>query len=240
MTITNTSRVDSDESRAPRGYRSGRREAQARLTRRRVLEGATAVFLERGFAGSTMRAIAGQAGVSVPTVELLFGTKGRLLKAAIDVAIAGDDEPVPVLDRGWAETAVNAANAGDFLDIVAGVIAAAQQRSAGLVLALFEAASADAELTELAEHMTTQRAATAGWIVDQLTRKSPLGADRTRQEAIDTVWILMDPAVFDRLTRQRQWTVQQYQRWLATSIARLLIGDTAPAESVATARRCPT
>jgi AcrR family transcriptional regulator len=66
------------------------------------------VFLERGFAGSTMRVIASHAGVSVPTVELLFGTKGRLLKAAIDVAIVGDDEPVPVLDRSWTEAAVEA------------------------------------------------------------------------------------------------------------------------------------
>jgi AcrR family transcriptional regulator len=198
------------------------------------------VFLERGFAGSTMRAIASQAGVSVPTVELLFGTKGRLLKAAIDVAIAGDDEPVPVLDRRWTETAVNAATTDDFLDIVASMITSAQQRSAGLVLALFEAASTDTELTELAEQMIAARATTAGWVVDQLTRTVPLGVDRTRQEAIDTVWILMDPAVFDRLTRQRQWTVQQYQRWLAASVSRLLIGDTATAESIAKARRSST
>jgi AcrR family transcriptional regulator len=215
--------MGSNGRRTARAYRSGRREAQARLTRGRVLEAATAVFLQRGFAGSTMRMIAGRADVSVPTVELLFGTKGRLLKAAIDVAIAGDDEPVPVLDRSWTETAVNAATAHEFLDIVASLIASAQQRSAGLVLALFEAASTDSELTELAEQMTAARATTAGWIVDQLARKAPLGADSTRQEAVDTVWILMDPAVFDRLTRQRRWTAEQYQRWLATSVARLLI-----------------
>src|SRR3954449_3194159 len=102
-----------------RAYRSNRRSEQARLTRRRVLDTATAVFLERGFAGATMRVIAGRAGVAVPTVELLFGTKARLLKAAIDVAIAGDDEPVPVLDRGWAESAAGADTLAEFLAIVA-------------------------------------------------------------------------------------------------------------------------
>src|SRR5919198_5699042 len=105
-----------------------------------------------------MRMIAARAEVSLPTVELQFGTKGRLLKAAIDVAIAGDDEPVPVLDRSWAEGAVKAETAHDFLTIVAGVIAAAQQRSAGLVLAVFEAASTDTELADLAEQMTAQQA----------------------------------------------------------------------------------
>lgn len=184
------------------------------------------MFLERGFAGATMRAIAGRAGVSVPTVELLFGTKGRLLKAAIDVAIAGDDEPVPVLDRSWTGTAVESATAADFLDVVADLITAAQQRSAGLVLALFEAASADAELTDLTAQLTTARAATAGWIVDQLVRKAPLSTNVTRQDAVDTVWILMDPAVFDRLTRRLRWTAPHYRRWLATSIARLLIDTT--------------
>jgi AcrR family transcriptional regulator len=187
------------------------------------------MFLERGFAGSTMRAVAGRAGVSVPTVELLFGTKGRLLKAAIDVAIAGDDESVPVLERDWTESAVDAGSADEFLRIVAGVVGPAQQRSAGLVLALFEAASTDAELAGLAEQMIAQRTATAGWIIDRLIRKAPLRPDCTRPEAVDTVWILMDPAVFDRLTRQRHWTLQQYQSWFAGSVGRLLIWDMAPA-----------
>jgi AcrR family transcriptional regulator len=184
------------------------------------------VFLERRFSGSTIRLIASQAGVSVPTVELLFGTKGRLLKAAIDVAIAGDDEPVPVLDRGWAEAAVKADTVCGFLTIVAGIIGPAQERSAGLVLSVFEAAATDDELAKLAGQLTAQRTTTAGWIVDQLARKAPLREGCSRQEAIDSVWILMDPAVFDRLTRQRHWTVQQYQHWFATSVGRMLVGGT--------------
>jgi AcrR family transcriptional regulator len=205
-----------------RAYRSSRREEQARLTRRRVLEAATAVFLDRGFGGTTMRLVAARAGVSVPTVESLFGTKARLLKAAIDVAIAGDDEPVAMLDRGWAATAARATTPAGFLDVVAGVIGPAQERSAGLVLAVFEAAAADDELAALAEEMTAQRAATATWIVDRLT---DLGADRTREEAVDTVWILMDPAVYDRLTRRRRWTRRRYERWFADAVGRLLADD---------------
>jgi AcrR family transcriptional regulator len=232
--------VDSVRQREARTYRSSRRETQARRTRQRVLEAATAAFLEHGFAGATMRAIADRAGVSVPTVELLFGTKGRLLKAAIDVAIAGDDEPLPVLARSWAEAAVKAPTAREFLVILAGVIGAAQRRSAGLVLALFDAAHADADLVSLAEQMIAQRAATATWIVERLTRKAPLRADCTGQEAIDTVWILMDPAVFDRLSRQRRWTLEQYQRWLAGSIGRLLLGETTPSDPTTTARRRST
>jgi AcrR family transcriptional regulator len=203
-----------------RAYQSSRREERARHTRRRVLDAATAVFLERGFAGTTMRLVAGGAEVSVPTVELLFGTKGKLLKAAIDVAIAGDDEPVPMLSREWTVAAADADTAAGFLDVVAGVLGSAQERSAGLVLAVFEAASTDSELGELADQMAAQRATMAEWIVDRL---APLRCDRG--EAVDTVWILMDPAVFDRLTRRRGWTRQRYQRWFAGSVSRLLTGE---------------
>jgi AcrR family transcriptional regulator len=223
--LVNSGPVSAD---GPRPYRSGLRAEQARLTRSRVLEGATAVFLEHGFSGATMRAIAARAGVSLPAVELLFGTKGRLLKAAIDVAIAGDDEPVPMLAREWTATASRAATAREFLGVVAGVLGPAQQRSAGLVLALFEAAASDPALAELATQRFRQRAVMAGWIVDQVIRTTPLGPGRTRREAVDTVWLLLDPAVFDRLTRRLGWSLRRYQRWFATSVDRLLIGDSVP------------
>jgi AcrR family transcriptional regulator len=185
-----------------------------------------------------MRAIATEAGVSVPTVEALFGTKARVLKAAIDVAIAGDDEPLPVLGRGWVDKALGAETVDSFLSIVAGVIAPAQARSAGLVLAVFEGSSTDSELAELLARLVAQRARTAEWLVDGFTRTARLREGCSRQEAIDTLWVLMDPAVFDRLTRQRAWTVEHYEAWFARSVRRLLIAD-APTP-MSTARRSST
>ena len=220
--------MTSTSQRAPRRYRSSHREEQARQTRRRILGAAARQFLTHGYVGTTIRGIAAEAGVSVPTVELLFGTKARLLKAAIDVAIAGDDESVAVLDREWTETAMAAPTAEKFLSIVAGVIGAAQVRSAGLVLAVLEGSSTDLELARLSTEMITQRAKTAEWLVEALIRKARLRKGCSKQEAIDTMWILMDPAVFDRLTRHRKWTQEQYQRWFAGSVHRLLTSDSRP------------
>jgi AcrR family transcriptional regulator len=190
-----------------------------------VIEAATAIFPDRGYAGTTMRAVATEAGVSVPTVEALFGTKARLLKAAIDVAIAGDDEPVAVLDRPWARLAEEAGSLGELLSMVAAAVAAAQQRSAGLVLAVFEGSAHDAELRALREQMIAQRQATAAWIVQRVTGVARLRSDCKITEAVDVVWLLMDPAVFVRLTRERQWSVRRYQRWIADALARLLVTD---------------
>ena len=66
-----------------------------------MIDAATRLFVRQGYATTTMRAIATEASVSVPTVELLFGTKAQLLHVVMDVAVAGDDEPVPVLSRAW-------------------------------------------------------------------------------------------------------------------------------------------
>jgi AcrR family transcriptional regulator len=190
-----------------------------------VLEAATAVFLDRGYAGATVRAVAAEAGVSVPTVEAQFGTKARLLKAAIDIAIAGDDEPVPVLDRPPAQAAIKAASLAGFLSIVAGMVADAQQRSAGLVLAVFEGSSTDAQLEALKDQMVAQREATAAWVVRGMTGLAQLRPGCTLDAAVDVVWLLMDPALFTRLTQQRQWSAGRYRDWLADALARLLIAD---------------
>ena len=193
------------------------RAERARRTRRRIIDAATALFLERGYAGATVRAIAETAGVAVPTVELGFGTKATLLKAAIDVAIAGDDEPVPVLDRAWADAARGATSPAELLTVAAEVIAAAQSRSAGLVLAVFEGGRTDPDLAALATQLTDQRAGTARWLVDALAGLAPPHA-----EAVDDLWLLMDPAIYDRLVRHRGWTPQRYGRWFARSAHALL------------------
>lgn len=210
---------------ARRSYQSPWREGRARATRLRVLQAATSLFGERGYAGTTIRSVAGRAGVSVPTVEALFGTKGRLLKAAIDVAVAGDDEPVPMLERDWAEAATRAADPGSFLALLAAVVAPAQSRSSGLVLSVFEGAGSDSELAALAAQMTAQRVTMATWAVARLSALGALPADVSEQEAADTVFAIMEPALFDRLTRQRGWTLARYQDWIAWSLRRLLAAD---------------
>lgn len=205
-----------------RRYRPPKRQAQARRTRQRILSAATDLFRADGYGGTTIAAVVAAAGVSVPAVELAFGTKAALLKVAIDVAIAGDDEPVPVLARPWVQRAQAAATVEEFLSVVAEVLVAAAERSDALVLAAFEAARGDKRLAPLAEQLKTQRAVTAAWIVDGLSARVPLRAGVDRAGAIDVVWLLMEPAVFDRLTADRGWTPQRFGEWFADSCLRLI------------------
>jgi AcrR family transcriptional regulator len=169
-----------------------------------------------------MTTIAAAAGVSVPTIEQVFRTKANLLKTAIDVAIAGDDEPVPILRRPLATTAAAAPTIETFLAVISVGVADVAERAAGLVLVAFEAAVGDPRLQPLAEELRDNRAAMAKWIVDGLVARTPLRPGIDRSHAVDVVWLLMDPAVFTRLRIDRGWSRQRFQQWFADSAARLL------------------
>ena len=206
-----------------RGYHSPRRAAQAQHTRRRIVSAATEQFASAGYQATTMRSVAAAAGVSVASIELAFGSKARLLKAAIDVAIAGDHDPVAVLDRDWAAAAKTTATVHDFLTAVGRTLRPAMTRSAGLVLAAYDAAGTDPALHELAEQLSTHRAATVAWIIDGIRDRASLRSGVTRRHAIDQVWLLIDPAIYHRLTRYRGWSPARYEKWLTDTITRLLL-----------------
>src|SRR6476469_10272994 len=82
-----------------RRYDSSGRQEQARRNRMAILDAARRSFLDVGYAATTMRAGAAEAGVSVETVYKAFGNKAGLVKAVFDVAVVGDDEPVPLMER---------------------------------------------------------------------------------------------------------------------------------------------
>jgi AcrR family transcriptional regulator len=213
---------------APRGYRSARREAQARQTRARILAAAAARFLAHGYAGTTLRAVALDAGVALPTVELAFRTKAGLLKAAVDVATAGDDEQRPMLGRPWAAQAETVTDAAAFTAAFARVLASSAERAAGLAAAALEAARADEDAAAVAAQLLSQREIMAAWLVDGIARRSGRRDGTGRAAAVDTVWMLMDPVVFCRLTADRHWTTAQYERWFTDSVIKLLLPSPCP------------
>jgi hypothetical protein len=80
-----------------------------------------------------------------------------------------------------------------------------------------------ATLRELAGQLATQRANTVAWIIDGIRDRAALRAGITRRHAIDQVWLLMDPAVYHRLTRYRGWSPAGYEQWFTGTITRLLL-----------------
>ena len=78
-------------------------EAQARDTRRSILDAALELFVATGYSATTIQGIAERAGVAVQTVYAVFGTKRELLRELIETRIAGGDEPLPIAERPEAQ-----------------------------------------------------------------------------------------------------------------------------------------
>ena len=77
------------------------RKERAAQTRRRMIAAACAVFSERGFAATTMDAVAAEAGVAVQTLYFTFHTKAELLQAAYEHAVTGPEQIPPHLSDWW-------------------------------------------------------------------------------------------------------------------------------------------
>jgi AcrR family transcriptional regulator len=186
-----------------------------------VLAAAARLFGERGWAATGMRDVARAAGVSVETVYASFGSKTDLLMAAIDVAIVGDPEPVPV-DQRPEFAAVGSGTRQQRTRAAARFVTGINQRTAGVVLALREAAASDAELARLMRQRQQDRRT-------NIEQGAALVAGRAvTPEECDGLWAVLGVDVYQLLTELRGWTPQQYETWLAHLIDRLLPGPDQP------------
>src|SRR3954469_9619333 len=88
-----------DQNKTKRKYDSSRRQAQARETQRQVVQGARRLFIERGYAGTTIEQIAQEAGVATETIYATFSNKRAVLARLVQVSVVGDEKDVPLLER---------------------------------------------------------------------------------------------------------------------------------------------
>jgi AcrR family transcriptional regulator len=138
-----------------RRYDASTRRAAAQATRERICAAAETLFLRDGYARTSIRAVADEAGVAQATVYLVFSTKAALLDATILRATRDDDgKPLSTLLGDPAR---------DILRRVAASHAATLHRAARLI-ALGESASLmDAALRPLRDraHANLRAAYTA-------------------------------------------------------------------------------
>jgi AcrR family transcriptional regulator len=210
--------MSTDQETGRRVYRSPRRRQQAAETRADVLAAATRLFDERGWAGTGMRDVAREAGVSVETVYANFRTKSELLMAAVDVAVVGDAEPVP-LDRRPEFAALGHGTREQRVRAAARLVTGIHRRTAGVNSALREGAASDPALDRLLrEREDGRRHNVAEGLA--LVRGGPVPSEQA-----DSLWAVLDVGTYRLLTDLRGWTPEQYERWLADVIDRLLDAD---------------
>jgi len=207
-------------------YRSELRDEQARATRRRVVDSAAGLFTARGFAATTIDAVADAAGVSRKTVFTAVGGKVELIKLAYDYATAGDDEPLTMPQRPALQEVMALARTdpraafrlwAEFITELGGRIGA-------LHLALRAAAEIDPEAEALFQRWEEQRVASMRTgPVAQLEALDLLRTDVTPDEAAAILAFLVDPALHHRLVVENDWPVERFRTWLARTLVEQVI-----------------
>lgn len=210
-----------------RAYRSEVREDQARRTRAAVLEAARALFATKGYAATTVAAIAKDAGVAVDTVYAAVGSKPQLLRTLIETAVSGASRPLPLEQRAWVQEIQAAPTAREKLRLYARTVREIHDRMGPLLVVLRDAAERSDELAELASTLRTRRAANMRRFAREVASTGELRPGLTVDEMADVVWATNSAEFYSLLIRERGWTPEQYEAWLADSWARLFISSEA-------------
>jgi AcrR family transcriptional regulator len=199
------------------------RRAKAAATRLAVIQAARRCFVEAGYAGATVQAIADAAGVSRATVFNAVGGKAALLKAAYDVATVGDDEPVPLPQRPAAVATRLESDPRRAIAIYAGMIADIGERLAPIYEVFRAASLSDPEVRALWQEIQRERLKGARGFVGIIGAKGPLREDLDEAAAGDAVWALMDASLYHRLAIERGWSKEQFRAWLQAAFEAQLL-----------------
>ncbi|MFG1704146.1 helix-turn-helix domain-containing protein [Nonomuraea sp. M3C6] len=199
--------------------RGTRRAAQARATRRRIIDAALELFQRQGYAATTLDQIAAAAGVAVQTVYFHFGNKATVLKEIVDVLAVGDDEPIPVLDRPWAQQVRDEPDGRRAMAIWLTNSRAIFGRVAPIMKIVRDAAGADAEMAAQWETNQNQRYIAHHTLARQLADKQALRPDLSTEEAADVIFTLVSFEVYLLLTDVRGWTPDRWERWMNKILA---------------------
>ena len=205
-----------------RRYDNSRRLAQVRATRVRVIEAAKRLFSENGYPATTLEAIADAAGVALPTLYRLFGSKRALLTAVLDTSFGGDDEPVAFGDRPEQQQALAEADPTRLVRAFAHTCRLLMERSSDMFHVLSSAAQVDPEIAELQNEIRRQRHAGQSRIVAAMAARNALDPELSLPDAEDIAYAALSPEVHRILTVERGWTGDQYERWVGRALSSLL------------------
>jgi AcrR family transcriptional regulator len=200
-----------------RPYRSLVRERQAGDTRRRIVEATRKLLQSEGYAGMTVEAIARRAEVSAQSVYAIFKSKTGILIELLDQAAFGadyDDAVRKALSASDPETRLRLAAP------IARQIHDAQSATFDVLRGAGVVAPELAKLEQQREHLRYERQKT---MIISLRDAGRLQPTLDYATARDIFWMLTGRDVYRMLVRERGWSSQKYQDWLADSLVHSLL-----------------
>jgi TetR/AcrR family transcriptional regulator of autoinduction and epiphytic fitness len=206
-----------------RPYEMTNRARQADETRRRIVEAAARLFVRDGFAGTSISAIAEEAGIAVPTVYASMRSKANILRAVVELTVRGDTDTPPLASRAaWQEIEAQR-DPRELLGRFAKLHTEIGDREAAVFAQIEAAAGGDPEATELLAEHDRMRYTTQSRLARALHRRGELRPGLSARLAADIIWTLASERTYLALVRDRGWKPAAYERWVAEQLIAALL-----------------
>ena len=203
--------------------KTGGRRERARRTRLKIIRAAHQQFLVHGYHGATMAAIARRAGVATQTVYFVFHTKAELIRAAIDTAVLGEDDPTDPEHTDWWVAMLAAPTGAEALEHFVRGAGPLYSRAAGISEILRAAALTDPDVHAIWRHHDQQQVAAFRRVIETVTTKGPLRSGLDPAAATDILLTVYGDSTYLLLTTERGWTHDQAIDWACQALPVLLL-----------------
>jgi len=200
----------------PSGQPSHRRQKSEPPGRPALAAAARRLFSERGYAGTTIEAIAQEAGYAVPTVYFHFGAKTAIVSYLIDQMEAEDI--VPLFQKSLQQ-----ANPLRMLEGTAHIARISCERWWDVYLLVRSAGRSDPALSEASKKLDSGRLYGLRLFAEALDRGGHLRVGLDARRATDILWALASEDTYQRLVEERGWTHDEFETWLGKSLKRELL-----------------
>ena len=210
-----------------RSYNSPRREAAALATRKAVLDAAAGLFLDRGYAGTSLAAVAEKAEVSLATVKLVAQTKATLLLELARAQARGDADATALNERSWWREMLSDRDPVELVRRWVALTRSVLERQAALFEVVWQAAPGEPVIAQVERKGSAGRREDFRGVIKSLSELGALRDGLTTEAAVDIAWVLNSPLVF-RLFARCGWTPDQWEKWLAGALATQLLDAKPP------------
>ena len=206
-----------------RPYESPLRREQAATTRTRILDAAQSLFEERGYAATSIAAIAKQAGVSQGTVYLAFETKAELLRTLWNTLLRGEEDAPPVAQLARYKEVLEEPDPARQLALNAQHAVAAKRRIGALHEVIRAGAPVDPDVGALWDRIQTEFRENQRNIIASIAQKNALKPNLDIERAADILWTINHGDLWQHLVVRRGWSPEQFEHWLADTFQALLL-----------------
>jgi len=206
-----------------RKYDSNGRQARATESHAQIIKAARELFIKSGYSGVSIESIARKAKISPETIYSVFKNKRTIMARAMDLAAGTGDSPIPVMLRSYIQEVTAERNQHKQIQMFASRMQMFFSQIAPLVEVLHDAAKTEPEIKKMLNKYLDDRYQGMGFFIDCLLANGPLRNGLSKLSAVETIWVLASAEIYNLLIVNRGWSEEEYEAWLAETLARLLL-----------------